>query len=416
MERQGIFPDSIKTAAFLLVMALALPADAQTGGSVQEFQLPPGQAAPPPSAEGPVDPERPVPVQPVEPVSAPPPAATPPPLVVPPPPIASPGLPAGRAGPPQGASNAPARPAPAQPAQPGQPVPPPFSDAAPPAPAPAPPVETAPLAEAPPAATPDRSLPFTWWIAGGALLALLLSGLALILRRRRREEWEEDLDLDAEAQAPVEEMLPPPLPVEKAPAPPPSPVADDGRIVAFAGRTAAPARPRQPALAADRITLRFEPQRLIMAMVNATLAYRLLLTNRGSEVAGPVRIAGDIIPADASLGGGEQLLMGAGMAEPLHQLQSLGPGETIELKGMIRFPVAAIPPIRSGNASLFVPLARFHIAVGGPGQPPLVSTRVFVVGESPAQPGERLKPIRIDLGPRTLSSIGQRELELPGAA
>jgi hypothetical protein len=150
-----------------------------------------------------------------------------------------------------------------------------------------------------------------------------------------------------------------------------------------------------------------------MALVNATLSYRLSLTNLSDAAIGPVSIACDIISAHASLGDGKQLLSGVEGAEPGHQLPSLDPGESISLTGALQLPVAAIRPIRSGEASLFVPLARFCTTVLNGGRPPLVCTRVFVIGESPERPGQRLRPIRIDKGPRTLSRISQRELELP---
>jgi hypothetical protein len=150
-----------------------------------------------------------------------------------------------------------------------------------------------------------------------------------------------------------------------------------------------------------------------MALINATLAYRLSLTNRGETAIGPLSIACDIIPAHASLGDGKQLLAGGEMAEPGHQLRSLGPGETISLTGESQLPIAAIQPVRSGDASLFVPLARFRLTAAlDAGRAPFVSTRIFIIGESPEQPGQRLRPIRIDKGPRTLSRISQREVEL----
>lgn len=146
-----------------------------------------------------------------------------------------------------------------------------------------------------------------------------------------------------------------------------------------------------------------------MALVNARLAYRLSLTNLGDAAVGPVSIACDILSAHASLS--EQLLFAGDMVEPTHQFRSLVPGETISLTSELQLPIAAIRPIRSGNASLFVPLARFRITALDAGQPPLTNTRIFVIGESPEQPGRRLTPIRIDRGSRTFSRISQREIE-----
>ncbi|RJF90721.1 hypothetical protein D3876_10970 [Sphingomonas cavernae] len=159
-----------------------------------------------------------------------------------------------------------------------------------------------------------------------------------------------------------------------------------------------------------QIDLVFEPKSLSMALVNARLSYRLSLTNVTDAPVGPVSIACDIISAHASLSPGEQLLFGGEMVEPQHHFDSLVPGDTVSLTSELLIPIAAILPVRSGDARLFVPLARFHITVRDAERAPLISTRVFVVGEKPDQLWERLKPIRIDLGPRTFSRIGQREI------
>jgi hypothetical protein len=223
------------------------------------------------------------------------------------------------------------------------------------------------------------------WLGAGALLTLLLAGIGIILRRRRHSDGIDDAEYGED----------PPLPVAETPMP--------------TLRTPIARTPLTP----SQVKLVFEPQRLTMALINATLAYRLSLTNLGDAAIGPVSIAGDIISAHASLGEGKQLLSGVEGAEPGHQLPSLDPGESISLTGELQLPITAIRPVRSGDASLFVPLARFCMTVLNGGRPPLVCTKIFIIGESPEQPEQRLRPIRIDKGPRTLSRISQRELELP---
>lgn len=216
---------------------------------------------------------------------------------------------------------------------------------------------------------------------GGALLALLLAGLAWVLRKRPHSD-------DAENE---EE---PPLLVEETPA------------------ALQPTAPLPP-LPSSQIRLDFEPERLTMALVNARLSYSLSLTNLSDNAIGPVSIACDIISAHGSLSASEQLLLEDHMVEPKHQFALLAAQETVSLTSELQLPVAAILPVRSGDASLFVPLARFRITALAEGRPPLVSTRIFVIGESPEQPGQRLKPIRIDQGPRTFSRISQREVDAP---
>lgn len=386
MKRQGIAPDWIAAAALLLAAALALPAHAQPAGSVNDFQLPPGGEAPPPPAPGPVDPESPVPVQ-SNPAPAPQPNPAPPPVAptqVSPRTTAPPLLPYTLADSPP---PAPAARAPAQAVKSPRTTPPPPApaDQEPPAVSSAPPPPAAATTPASPAAapTPSRFPPWSWWLGGGMLLALLLTGIGYALRRRRHAD-----DIDDMEQA--EDV--PPL-VEESPAPTP------GTGVS------------RPPSVSSRVELAFEPERLTMALVNARLAYRLSLTNHGDAPVGPVSIACDIISAHGSLNNYEQLLSESDMGEPKHQFPELSPGESIALTGELQLPIAAILPIRSGGASLFVPLARFRVTALEEGRPSLVSNRIFIIGESPDLPGKRLKPIRIDLGPRTFSHIGQREIK-----
>jgi hypothetical protein len=144
-------------------------------------------------------------------------------------------------------------------------------------------------------------------------------------------------------------------------------------------------------------------------MVNATLAYRLTLTNRSGATLGPLRIAGDFTSAHASLSEQEQLSLDSGALPLLHEAPALAPGETAVLSGELRLPIASILPIHSGASRVFVPLARFRVEAGGDH----VATHVFVIGQASEQPGGALRPFALDRGPGVERGLGQRELELP---
>jgi hypothetical protein len=157
------------------------------------------------------------------------------------------------------------------------------------------------------------------------------------------------------------------------------------------------------------LELRLEARHLSRAMVNATLAYRLTLTNHGDAALEPLRIAGDITSAHASLSAREQLSLDEGALAPLHEVPALTPGETVVLSGELRLPIASILPIRSGPSRVFVPLARFRVETGNG----ILATHVFVVGQTSEQPGGALRPFALDRGPGVERGLGQRELELP---
>jgi hypothetical protein len=160
---------------------------------------------------------------------------------------------------------------------------------------------------------------------------------------------------------------------------------------------------------ARSLEVRFEARHLSRAMVNASLAYRLTLTNHATAAQGPLRIAGDVISAHGSLSSQDQLTPPSEGLTAIHQVPALAPGETLTLSGELRMPLASILPIHSGGARVFVPLARFRFeAEGG-----ATETHVFVVGQASDRPGGALRPFPLDRGPGVVRELGQRELGLP---
>ena len=134
--------------------------------------------------------------------------------------------------------------------------------------------------------------------------------------------------------------------------------------------------------------------------MNATLAYRLEIANRGAAPIADLRIGADMISAHASMTR-EQQLSGPG-AGPVQRIERLEPGESRIVEGEFRVPFTQIVPIRQGNAALLLPLARFRLEADGAA--PVV--RTFVVGLPGANAA--LQPFRLDLGPRVYPKLAQR--------
>lgn len=155
--------------------------------------------------------------------------------------------------------------------------------------------------------------------------------------------------------------------------------------------------------------MQLEARHLSRAMINATLAYRLTLTNRSDTPTGPLRIAGDIVSAHASLTAEEQFASGDAALATIHEVPSLAPGEAVSFSGELRLPLASILPIHSGAARVFVPLARFRTETAD-GK---ATMRVFVIGQAADRPGGALRPFALDRGPGVDHALGQRELEIP---
>jgi hypothetical protein len=249
------------------------------------------------------------------------------------------------------------------------------------------------LADAAPPVVESRFDPLGWlqrnwqWLAGLLAAAATVQLGAMWWRKR-------------EAREPVVDFEPPvivaPLPTTPAPPPP-----------AAAAELPAPIAP--PAQEGP-LAITLEAVRLSATLLNTTLSYRITLSNQSRKTLGPVTISGDMIAAHASAPVEQQLGLDGAVLEQRHELPSLAPGETVSVKGDIRLALAAINPIKSGSAALFIPLARFQIAADQAKGEPLFLARTFVVGEAPEVADGGLRPFRLDLGPRIYARIAQREV------
>lgn len=389
MSRKSI-SSGARWTRFAVLPALALAGSSQaqaqsTPGSVEDFRLPPAAPTPAPAPAGPVDSENPSAT-----LARPAPTPEPAPTAAPPPTISLPSPETSAARSATTASRT-VRPAPAASTL-AVPVP----TAAPDAALVTPPVVETTAAPAPTTPTPAEPASSWLWYAGGTALALALAGAVLWRRRNRHAET----GYGEEILEPIAEPIVGPLPEPNAPAtlPPPPPPEPERRL-----------EPPLPAPEAGVIEMRFEARHLSRAMVNATLAYRLTLTNCADTPLGPLRVAGDIISAHASLSARDQLTSPDNTLATIHAVDALAPGESALLSGELRLPLASILPIHSGPTRVFVPLARFRAEADGGAS----ATRIFVVGQESEPPGGALRPFPLDRGPGVDRALGQRELGLP---
>lgn len=355
--------------AFWLALLLAGPALAQPASLPDDYRLPPGEGQAPPPVQGPVDPAH----LPTPPVIAPPAPEAPLPSTQPSP--AQPEAPSPAVQPPRQRADQSQRSAampeqaPVERAQ--TPVPPTST------------VQPALEPVAPARPIPSRAVAAgepspAWWLAGGALAIFLLACLALALLARPRRERPTAFAPQAEPEPlqPVRDQ--PPLPA--------------------------------PAFATVALGVEFLPQRLMMTLVNARLSYQLEITNSGDEAIGPVEISADLIGAHAALTREEQFDCDGAL--PQHEAQQIAPSATAAFAGELVIPLAAIPPIRgTGDEHYFAALARLAIRVTDGSGRIHARKAVFLVGEAGEGPDARVRPVRLDLGPRTLSTLARREIE-----
>jgi hypothetical protein len=147
-----------------------------------------------------------------------------------------------------------------------------------------------------------------------------------------------------------------------------------------------------------------ELRKLTLTLMNATLGYRLTLTNAGAEPLENIAVAADLIGAHGSLPR-EMQLAGPETELPMHHLLAgLAPGESGDVAGELRLPLNQVRPIAQGSARLFVPLARFRIGAEGG------EARCFtlVAGQPSPSGNGAIQPVRLDFGPRIYDGLAGR--------
>jgi hypothetical protein len=405
-------PAFARLLASVTALTLAAPALAQDNGSVSDFELPTEQATPRAQVQGPV-------VEGIAPprVARPSPTPAPTPAAVETAPVViDPGasLPSPTAG--EAVRSAidnfgAARPQATPEASPTAQAP---AEAAPTATASTEAAATpsqsaiAQPAAAAPTPTVARSGGMAWWVW---LIALLAVGAVGILAgwfwRGRRAAAPFEVEAIELPRVPPEPSSPPaelPKIAARKPVETPPPVRQPEPAPAMADDMADDED--DDALAERPLRIALEPARLSVSLLNATLAYRILLTNQGDTPLRDISIDGDMISAHASLSQEEQVAAPNSKLENRHLIRTLFPGETKVVSGDFALPLPLIRPIRNGDAALFVPLARLRVVAGGEQTDVIVQTSV--VGQRSARPGGGLQPFRLDLGPRIYSELGQR--------
>ena len=160
----------------------------------------------------------------------------------------------------------------------------------------------------------------------------------------------------------------------------------------------------EPAGEVNPLGITIDLRKLTITLMNATLSYRLMLTNGGVESLEEIAVAADLVGAHSSLPRDAQLA-GPGTELPhRHRLAGIAPGESGEVTGELRLPLHELRPITQGRSLLFVPLARFRI--GARGREPRCFT--LVAGQPSPSGNGAVQPVRLDLGPRIYDGLAGR--------
>jgi hypothetical protein len=231
----------------------------------------------------------------------------------------------------------------------------------------------------------EQKLPlWPWLLLAGVIGA---GGALLFLRRRRsREAYAGGPEVDAY-------VAPEPLPAPKAPpakAPPAKP----------AGVVSTRLRPW--------IEIAFAPLGCTIDEDRVTLEFEVQLTNSGSAPARDILVEASMFNAGAT----QDQDIGAFFARPLGQgenIQAIPPLQHVNIRTSLVAPRQNIQIFELGGHQVFVPLVAFNAIYrlgNGSGQ----TSAAYLVGRETK--GEKLGPLRADIGPRAFARLDTRLLPI----
>lgn len=148
-----------------------------------------------------------------------------------------------------------------------------------------------------------------------------------------------------------------------------------------------------------------------VTLVNAVARYHLAVTNMSDIAVTDVVLHGAVVQARRGMPPTIDPMLGDTMLPKLQAIADIDSGATQRCEGQIRLPLAQIEPIAMQGRLLFVPVVHIWIGYSGPDGSRYAVTQSFVLGEENTPPGPRVGPLRLDLGPRRFTGIGQRPLQ-----
>lgn len=205
------------------------------------------------------------------------------------------------------------------------------------------------------------------------------------------------------APAPTPATTPAPAPV---PAPAPSPVAAPAPVA-----DRAPDIGASPAQQPPRLLLDFTTLGVDVTLVNAVARYHLGVTNMSQITVSDVVLHGAVVQARRGMPPTIDPMQGDSLLPLLQKIADIAPDGTQRCEGQIRLPLQQIEPIEMQGRLLFVPVVHIWIGYSGPDGTRYAVTQSFVLGEESSPPGPRVGPLRLDLGPRRFTEVGQRPLQ-----
>jgi hypothetical protein len=241
------------------------------------------------------------------------------------------------------------------------------------------------------ALAPEHKLPILPWLI--AALAVAAGTLFLLWRRRPRHAVAGAPQIDlfvAPEAAPARPAPQPPAPEPPKPPKPPPPAAN--------GIVATRLRPS--------LEIGMQPLRCVVEDDRVTLEFEIELFNAGTAPARAVLAEASLLNAGAT----QNEELSAFFANPVgagERLDAIPPLTRISLASQVVAPRTAVEEYELGGRKVFVPVIAFNALYewsGGKGQ----TSAAYLVGRDTN--GEKLGPLRLDLGRRDVRGLAARVL------
>jgi hypothetical protein len=200
---------------------------------------------------------------------------------------------------------------------------------------------------------------------------------------------------------------PAPRPLQRTPPPQPAAPSGPAGIVSTRLRPAAPAAPAGIVSTRLRpwLEIEFTPGRCVVENDTATIQFDVAVFNSGSAPARDVLVEASMFNAGPT----QDEEIGAFFAHPVAEgdrIPAIPPLKRIALKSAVTLTGDQLRQFEVAGKRIFVPLVGFNALYrwsGGEGQ----TSASYLVGRD--NEGEKMAPLRLDLGPRVFRGLGARE-------
>jgi len=231
-------------------------------------------------------------------------------------------------------------------------------------------------------------LPMLPWLI--AALALAGAGALFLYRRRARPAYAgtggQQFALEVPASPPAQ-----------APAPAPPPPAAPLPPAAAGGVVASSLRPW--------IDLEFHPERVVVDAAVATLEFSLVIVNSGAAVARDVLVEATMLNASA----GQDQRIASFFANPVGQgetIPTVAPFQRLEVRSSTPVRLDQLEALEIEGRSLLVPIVALNALYRWGGSSRGQTSVSHLIGKDTG--GDKLAPLRLDLGPRVFRALASR--------